>query len=244
MVVEEISSGGRRVKVSWFGPPFRPEPPDANQAYGICFTEDGLIVLVCSDDDSGASYWNLPGGGVEPGETLEGCLEREVAEEACAHVLANRYIGCQRVDDPDPPDGAMRFYQTRFWARVELLPWEPRHETNGRRLVRPEHFLRELTWGSAPTALNSSWPQGPRSRPNSSPDAVSARSRPGVENNVFDVATPLYWISVVDQPKLGRLGAPIALARSLGAQKVSVIPRRREPIWASRPHRRSHCRRA
>jgi ADP-ribose pyrophosphatase YjhB (NUDIX family) len=152
VVVEEISSGGRRVKVSWFDPPFRPEPPDANQAYGICFTEDGLIVLVCSDDDSGASYWNLPGGGVEPGETLEGCLEREVAEEACAHVLANRYIGCQRVDDPDPPDGAMRFYQTRFWARVELLPWEPRHETNGRRLVRPEHFLRELTWGSAPTA--------------------------------------------------------------------------------------------
>jgi hypothetical protein len=75
-----------------------------------------------------------------------------VAEEACALVLARRHIGCQRADDPDPPDGAMRFYQARFWARVELLPWEPRHETNSRRLVRPEHFLRELTWGSAPTA--------------------------------------------------------------------------------------------
>jgi 8-oxo-dGTP diphosphatase len=149
--VQEISDHGRRVTLTWFDPPFRPEPPHSNQAYGICFTGDGLIVLGACDSHDGR-YWNLLGGGVEQGETLEDCLVREVMEEGCARVVESRYIGCQRVDDPDHPAGPRRYYQTRFWARVELLPWEPRHEIDERRLVRPEDFLQTLTWGSAPTA--------------------------------------------------------------------------------------------
>ena len=45
-----------------------------------------------------------------------------------------------------------RSVQSRFWARVELLRWDPQHEIDERRLVRPEDFLRTLSWGSAPTA--------------------------------------------------------------------------------------------
>jgi hypothetical protein len=59
---------------------------------------------------------------------------------------------CQRVDDPDHPTGPWRYYQARFWARVELLRWDPEHEIDQRRLVRPEDFLRTLSWGSAPSA--------------------------------------------------------------------------------------------
>jgi len=88
----------------------------------------------------------------QPGETLEDCLVREVMEEGCARVAESRYIGCQRVDDPDHPIGPWRYYQARFWARVELLPWDPQHEIDERRLVRPEDFLRTLSWGSAPSA--------------------------------------------------------------------------------------------
>lgn len=149
--VQETFDQGRRVTFTWFDPPFRPEPPHSNQAYGICFTEAGMIVLGASDVDGGR-YWNPLGGGVEPGETLEDCLVREVMEEGCARVAESRYIGCQRVDDPDHPTGPRRFYQTRFWARVELLRWDPQHEIDERRLVRPEDFLQTLAWGSAPTA--------------------------------------------------------------------------------------------
>ena len=69
--VQEICDQGRRVTFTWFDPPFRPEPPHANQAYGICFTGTGMIVLGACDAD-GERYWNLLGGGVEPGETLGG----------------------------------------------------------------------------------------------------------------------------------------------------------------------------
>lgn len=121
-------------------------------AYGICFTGTGMIVLGSCDDGSGGQYWNLLGGGVEQGETLEDCLVREVMEEGCARVTESRYIGCQRVDDPEHPAGPRRYYQSRFWARVELLPWDPHHEIDERRLVAPSDFLQTLTWGDAPTA--------------------------------------------------------------------------------------------
>jgi len=63
--VQEISDRGHRVTFTWFDPPFHPEPPHCNQAYGICFTEAGMIVLGACDAD-GERYWNLLGGGSSP----------------------------------------------------------------------------------------------------------------------------------------------------------------------------------
>jgi ADP-ribose pyrophosphatase YjhB (NUDIX family) len=148
--VQQVSEQGRPVTFSWFEPPFRPEPPHSNQVYGICFTAAGMIVLGASGAP-GQRHLNLLGGGVEHGETLEDCLVREVMEEGCARVVESRYIGCQRVDDPGHSTGPWRYYQARFWARVELLPWDPQHEIDERHLVRPEDFLRALSWGSAPS---------------------------------------------------------------------------------------------
>jgi ADP-ribose pyrophosphatase YjhB (NUDIX family) len=137
---------------TWLDPPFRPNPPNATQVYAICFVPRQRIVLVRLTTEDGREYWNLPGGGIKGGETLEDCLYREVLEEACARVTSCAYLGCQRVDDPHHPDGPERHYQVRFCARVELLPWRPEHETIERRLVTPGEFLSLLSWGSAATA--------------------------------------------------------------------------------------------
>jgi 8-oxo-dGTP pyrophosphatase MutT (NUDIX family) len=130
---------------AWFtlmAPGWQPPETLVTQAYGFCFTADALVVLVTRVGDA----WNLPGGQVEPGERPLDTLVREVAEEACARVVRARYLACQHVWDPHAPDGPVSHYQTRWWARVELDPWAPHHETVGRRLVAPEHVTATLFW--------------------------------------------------------------------------------------------------
>jgi 8-oxo-dGTP pyrophosphatase MutT (NUDIX family) len=118
------------------------------QAYGFCFTPDGLVVVVQACD----GFWNLPGGQLEPGETAEEALVREVAEEACARVIESHYLACQHVWDPHAPDGHTSHYQTRWWARIELDPWEPHHEMIQRRLVSPDQGATTLSWSNTTIA--------------------------------------------------------------------------------------------
>lgn len=53
--------------------------------------QDDRVLLVEFDDVSGLHY-NLPGGGVEVGETLEEALHREIEEETSLHVSVERLL--------------------------------------------------------------------------------------------------------------------------------------------------------
>ncbi len=52
---------------------------------------DGSRVLLCLRRD--IEWWNLPGGGVEPGETVDEALRREVREETGLEVELERLVG-------------------------------------------------------------------------------------------------------------------------------------------------------
>lgn len=146
LVVETVLADGARYRVWWFDPPFRPPLAETTRALGLCFTPDSQIVLVTWNDTD----WTLPGGTIEPGETLEQTLTREVREEACARVLACAYIGCQRVEHLD--DDHAPYYQTRFWARSSWSHSLPAHEMTASKLVRPGQLLNTLFWGRETTA--------------------------------------------------------------------------------------------
>jgi 8-oxo-dGTP diphosphatase len=133
---------GRSLTVSWIAAPARPPRALVTQASGVCFAEDGRIVLVAGPD----GCWALPGGHPEPGETTEGAFVREVREEACAVVQHLAYLGAQQVDDPEAAAGPRRTYQERFWARVKLEPFGPRFEIGLRALVAPGAFVQTLAW--------------------------------------------------------------------------------------------------
>jgi 8-oxo-dGTP pyrophosphatase MutT (NUDIX family) len=137
--VEEVPRPGR---FTLMAPGWMPPTELVTQALGLCFTADGLVVMVTWD----GRQWTFPGGTVEDGESVEQALVREVAEEACARVVRYQYLASQHVADPLNPDGVSSYYQTRWWARVELGPWQPRHEMTGRRLVTVDQVLGTLSW--------------------------------------------------------------------------------------------------
>ena len=63
--------------------------------------EDGSILL--AEQNVSASVqraWSLPGGTLEPGETLEACLIREMREETGLHIAIERLLYvCDRIAD-------------------------------------------------------------------------------------------------------------------------------------------------
>lgn len=147
-IVQESIQDGRRLIVTWMPASFVPPRELTTQALGLCFTEHRKIVLVAGAD----RQWTLPGGHPQDGESPEEALARAVWEEACARVVRSQYLGCQRVDDPGHPDGPQTYYQSQFWARVELYPFKPRLETSARTLVEVDALLSTLFWGSSPMA--------------------------------------------------------------------------------------------
>lgn len=113
------------------------------QVYGICFSADiqtlGKIIL--GKGKSGS--YNLIGGTIETGESIETALAREVQEESNTLLLSWLPIGAQYVKELD-------FYQLRTVCLVKAIgPFEsdPAGSVSAIEYIEVGEFNKLINWG-------------------------------------------------------------------------------------------------
>ncbi len=106
-------------------------PKRVDVAIAIFVREDGALLFTSRPDGKPfAGYWEFPGGKVEPGETLEQALERELLEELGVRITASRLW---KVTEYEYPHALVRLHwcvveqwQGEFKAlEAQQIRWEP-----------------------------------------------------------------------------------------------------------------------
>jgi 8-oxo-dGTP diphosphatase len=117
---------------------------DRPAAFGV-LVRGGAIALVTVRKPDHAPWIDLPGGAVDPGETLEAALVREFGEETGLGVSAGDRLG--RADqyfvktDGEPVNNRQTFFETRFLEPAPRLKIETDHELVW---VDPARALKQL----------------------------------------------------------------------------------------------------
>ncbi|AUD12843.1 MULTISPECIES: NUDIX hydrolase [unclassified Planococcus (in: firmicutes)] len=105
-------------------------------AAGVCVNERNEILLVLMKAPEEDSKWSVPASGMEAGETLEQCCEREFEEVTGLTVKAGEIL---KTRDGNYEDAAVSFDLHYF--RVEV--------TGGELIIPKDDFLIEdIAWKS------------------------------------------------------------------------------------------------
>jgi len=80
---------------------------------GAIVHEHQLLLIQHREHASGRSYWVIPGGGLEEGESEEECVRREMLEETGLEVVVERLL----LEEPDLRGGDYRRRKT-YLCRV------------------------------------------------------------------------------------------------------------------------------
>lgn len=86
------------------------------QTYGVCFYNKQMVIVLNGEKGT----WGLVGGTIEPGETFEQTLRREVREESNMEILSFQPVGYQKVINTET---GKEIYQLRYACVVQ--PYGP-----------------------------------------------------------------------------------------------------------------------
>jgi ADP-ribose pyrophosphatase YjhB (NUDIX family) len=122
-------SGGQDWIVSWHEPAAEPAGKPHGAA-GVCVAGDRLVLI-----GPDGVHWGFPAGRPEGDETVEQTLRRELAEEACVDVTAERLLGYARSQCVAGREAGLVLVRSYWRADVTVLPWEPRFEIKHRKVI-------------------------------------------------------------------------------------------------------------
>ena len=109
--------------------------------HAYCFYKNQLVVVYAEEK----KYWTPPGGGIEPRESFEEAVIREVKEETNMKVLHQELIGYQDIFEPNR---VVR--QTRSFCIVEPIGEfiaDPDGDVTEIKLIDPKDYKTYFDWG-------------------------------------------------------------------------------------------------
>lgn len=106
---------------------------------GVVVERDGALLLVRHEKPGREPYWVLPGGRLEPGETIPECAERELMEET---GLEGSFSGVLYVSE----FLAENRHTVDVTARAEVAGGEAKLGSDPEVEEDSEPTLRELRW--------------------------------------------------------------------------------------------------
>ena len=93
--------------------------PRPEVAVGSVAVVDGRLLLVRRGRGPAAGEWSVPGGRVEPGETLHEAVVRETAEETGLEVVVSGFLGwVERIHEGAGGEGGHHFVILDFAVDV------------------------------------------------------------------------------------------------------------------------------
>jgi ADP-ribose pyrophosphatase YjhB (NUDIX family) len=112
------------------------------QTYAVCLLDGKMVIVLHGRKNT----WGLVGGSVEPGESYEDCLKREIKEESNMKVLDFKPVGYQTVKTGDK-----EIYQLRYVCKVE--PYgeflsDPDGNITEIKVVDPKDYKKYFDWGA------------------------------------------------------------------------------------------------
>lgn len=106
---------------------------------GAIIQDDYILLIKHTEHASGRSYWLMPGGGIELGETEEACVQREMQEETGLRVQVLSLL----FEEPDIPNSV---YQRKKTYLCRIIDGDARPGYEPELEAAEEYWISEIGW--------------------------------------------------------------------------------------------------